>query len=200
VYVAQHRGHLGLLLCRPQGTGTRELEIVDGLVALVASNDGQTLARAVAPDGDGSPYRDLRLVDPGTGRTSRVSDADCVAFFFAGDDLIVARRHVHRNSIAWMRVSGDGRDEALLAELQPSRDLRFWIKFFEQYCLSHPIVDPAGTTLLLAGDLVGPQGGEPSKVPRVWAVPLDGSAPEELGPGPFATFPPPVRPPAAGGA
>lgn len=189
VYVAHHRGHVGVLSSRPQGTGTRELEIVDGLVALVASGDGRTLARAVAPDGDGSPYRDLRIVDPVSGRTSRVSDADCVAFFFAGDDLVVARRHVYRNSIAWMRVSRDGRDEALLAEVQPSRDLRFWLRFFEQYCPSHPIVDPSGKTLLLAGDLIG-AGASESRESRVWAVPLDGSPPEDLGPGPFAAFPP----------
>lgn len=188
VYVAHHRGRVTILVGRPHGTGTRELEIVDGLVALVGSPDGTTLARAVAPDGDGSPYRDLRLLDPRSGRTRGVSDADCVAFFWARHHLIVARKHPQRGTIAWMRLSTDGRTEELIAELHPSRDLRFWLRFFEQYCLSHPIVDPEATTLLLAGGLVGE--ADPQGTPRIWAVPLDGGRPEEIGPGWFATFAP----------
>lgn len=187
-YVAHHRGRVTILLGRPHGTGIRELEIVDGLVALVGSPDGTTLARAVAPDGDGSPYRDLRLLDPRSGRTRSVSDADCMAFFWANQDLIVARKHRQRGTIAWMRVSTDGRSEELIAELYPSRDLRFWLRFFEQYCHSHPIVDPEGTTLLLSGGLVG--GPDPQGTPRVWAVPIRGGSPEELGPGWFGTFAP----------
>src|SRR5262249_40462695 len=64
VYVAHHRGHVAILVGRTQGSATREIEIVDGLVALVASPDQRRLARAVAPDGEvASAYRDLRLVD-----------------------------------------------------------------------------------------------------------------------------------------
>lgn len=187
VYVAHHRGHITILMGRAIGTGTRELEIVDGLVALVASPDGTRVARAVAPDGDGSPYRDLRLLDPRSGATRGLSDADCLAFCWAGEDLVVARKHPHRQSIAWLLLTADGREEQL-AELYPSRDLRFWLRFFDQYAGSHPIVDREATTLLLSGALAG--HAEPDSPPRVWAVPLRGGPPEEIGPGWFATFGP----------
>jgi hypothetical protein len=191
VYVAHHRGRVTILVGRPQGTGTRELEIVDGLVALVGSPDGRCLARAVAPDGDGSCYRDLRLLDTRTGETRAVSDADCVAFFWARDKLIVARRRPQKGTIAWMQVSPDTGEEELIAELQPSRDLRFWLRFFEQYALSHPIVDRDATRLVLSGTLLGRgRKRKDDDVPRVWVVPLGGGAPEEVDIGPFATFEP----------
>jgi hypothetical protein len=185
IYVAHHRGRVTILTGRSRGTGTRELEIVDGLVALVGSPDGTLVARAVAADGDGSPYRDLRLLDPRSGATRGLSDADCMAFFWAGDALVVARRHPHRQSIAWLKLTTDGREEQI-AELYPSRDLRFWLRFFDQYSGSHPIVDREATTLLLSGGLVGKS--DPQGSPRVWAVPLDGGPAEEIGEGWFATF------------
>ncbi|MEZ4241862.1 MAG: hypothetical protein R3F59_38075 [Myxococcota bacterium] len=190
VYVAHHRGRVTILVGRPYGTGTRELEIVDGLVALVGSPDGRSLARAVAPDGDGSCYRDLRLVDTRSGTTRAVSDADCVAFFWARDQLVVARRRPQKGTIAWMLVSPETGEETLVAELVPSRDLRFWLRFFEQYALSHPIVDPAASRLVLSGTLVGRKASSDDDFPRVWLVPLDGGAPEEVDVGPFATFAP----------
>lgn len=188
VYVAHHRGRVAILIGRPQGTGTREIEIVDGLVALVGSPNGRQLARAVAPDGDSASYRDLRLLDPRSGTTRGVSDADCVAFFWAGDDLVVCRRRPQKGTIAWMRVSPSRGTEELIAELHPSRDLRFWLRFFEQYCLSHPIVDPSASHLLLSGTLAG--HGDADSPPHVWLVPLDGQPPTDIGVGPFATFAP----------
>jgi hypothetical protein len=192
VYVAHDRGRVAVVVGRSHGSGLRELEIVDGLVAIIGSADGRTLARAVAPDGEDSAYRDLRLIDLDSGRTRRVSDADCVAFFFAREDLVVARRHPHRETIAWMWVSRDGRDERLIAELHPSRDLRFWLRFFEQYSPSHPILSPDASTLLLSGGLVG--GPDPRGAPRVWAVPIHGGDPVEVDNGPFATFSPAPAP------
>ena len=187
VYVAQHRGHITILTSRPPGLAIRELEIVDGLVALVGDPEGRTVARAVAPDGD-SPYRDLRVIDPRTGATRGLSDADCQAFFWAGSSVVVARRHPSRGSVVWLRVTLDGREEQL-AELYPSRDLRFWLRFFEQYSGSHRIVDREGTTLLLSGSLAG--RADPESPPRIWAVPIQGGPAEEIAEGPFATFGPP---------
>lgn len=184
-WVAHHRARVMVLVGRPDGTGTRELEIVDGLVALVEAPGGGLL-RAVAPDASGNTsYRDLRHLDPVTGTTRRITDTDCLAFFPAGDALVLARR-TSRGTVAFSRMAADGSSEERIAELHPSRDLRFWLRFFEQYHPSHPIVDGAGTTLLLAGGLVGER--QPEGPPRIWSVPLGGGRATELGPGLFATF------------
>jgi len=100
---------------------------------------------------------------------------------------VVARKHNQRKTIAWMRVTLDGRDEELIAELHPSRDLQFWLRYFDQYCLSHPLVSPDASTLVLSGGLVG--GPDPKGAPRIWAVPVLGGEPVEIDGGPFATFP-----------
>lgn len=185
-WVTEDGPRVALRVCRADGTGSRALEIVDGLVALLPSGDGGLL-RAVAPDRTGAAYRDLRHLDPVTGRARRISDTDCVAFFPAGGVLVVARR-TSRGTVAFSRLTTDGAREDVLAEVFPSRDLRFWLRFFEQYHPSHPLVDRAGRVLLLAGGLVG--GPDPEGAPRLWAVPLSGGRPEELGAGLFATFAP----------
>jgi hypothetical protein len=185
-YVAHHRQRVGILVGRTDGTGTRELEIVDGLVAIVASPDGRSLARAIAPDGSGTAYRDLRLLDVESGRTRKISDDECTAFFCLPDtdELLVARRHDRKGTFSFHRSGPDGLGAPLI-ELEVSRDLRFYLKFFEQYTPSHPIVDPAGRSLIVAGTKAGASSGA-----RLYLVPLDGGEVEEVGEGVFGTFAP----------
>ena len=82
----------------------------------------------------------------------------------------------------------DGRDERLVARVRPSRDLRFWLRFFEQFAPTHPLVDPTGRWLLLSGA----RPGDPDDTPRVFRHPLDGGAADEVGAGPFGCYAPPV--------
>ena len=49
-------------------------------------------------------------------------------------------------------------------------------------------MDPTGKTLILAGALHG--AADPDGPAKLWAVPLDGNEPEELGEGLFGTFGP----------
>ncbi len=185
-YVAHHRKRVGILVGRCDGTGTRELEIVDGLVAIVASPDGRSLARAIAPDGTGAAYRDLRVLDVETGRTRRVADDECTAFFCLPDseDLLVARRHARKGTFSFHRTGPSGLSAPLI-ELDVSRDLRFYLRFFEQYTRSHPIIDPSGRSLVVAGTKAGSTGG-----PRLFLVPIDGGDVQDLGEGVFGTFAP----------
>lgn len=189
VWVGHQDERLSLRVTDLADGAARDLEIVDGLVAVTASPDRTRLARAIAPDGGGAAYQDLRVVDPRTGAGRRVSDDDCLAFFWipGTEDLLLARNHPRRGTVLWHRVGRDGTGPAL-AELHPTRDLRFYLRFFEQYVCSHPILDPTGTRLLLAGALVG--RSDPEGAPHLWSVPLDGGPADDLGPGMFATFGP----------
>ncbi len=186
VWSAVHGGHESLLVTAPSGLPSRELERVDGLLALVPTPAGQVL-RAISSDGDGQAYHDLRSLDPRTGRTSRLADGPLLAFLPVPDGaVVVARRNERRGSFSFSRISADGRDERLIGEVLPSRDLRFWVRFFEQFAASHPLVDPTGRSLVLAGRRTDT---DPDR-PRIWRFPLDGGPAEDLGEGPFACFAP----------
>lgn len=185
-YVAHAHQQVVVMVSSLDGLRVTELEVVDGLVALMASPDGRYLARAISPDGSGSPYHRLELLEIATARLRPITDAPCIAFFWlpSGDGLVVASREGDA-AVSWSRIDLDGSIYPLV-DLVPSRDSRVYLRFFEQYGPSHPIVDPTGRALALCGtppdDSEGPS--------RVYLVPLDGAPPEEIGGGLFATFAP----------
>lgn len=187
LYAAHERGQASIMF-QPESGPVRSLPGGKGLLAFVASPDGKTIARAVAPGGDGSPYRDLTIVDIATGTERRIADMTCLAFQWApdGSGLVVARVDTDRGVVEWFFVDTHGTSRHL-GDLVPSRDMRFYLRFFEQYSASHPIVDPDSRFLVLAGVLRGHVGGG-----RVWRVPLRGGRPEEVAEGQFATFSPPI--------
>lgn len=189
VWAAVHGGRGGVLVTAPTGLPSRELEVVDGLLAMVPAGDGRVL-RAVSSDGDGRTYADLRALDPRTGRSTRVSDLPMVAFLSVpgGRGTLVARPEPRQGAVSFSLVAPDGRDERLVARVRPSRDLRFWLRFFEQFAPTHPLVDPTGRWLLLSGA----RPGDPDDTPRVFRHPLDGGAADEVGAGPFGCYAPPV--------
>ncbi len=188
-YVAHQRNQIAILASTPDGHHVRELEVVDGLVALVAGPSPPWLARAISPDGSGAPYRQLELLNLRTAERRPVTDEPCIAFFWlpGGDGFVLANRAPDEAVVHWSRVGLDGRVHPLI-DLVPSRDSRVYLRFFEQYTPSHPIVDPTGQWLVLCGSPPG-EGDAPS---RVWLVPLDGGPGLEVGEGLFAAFPSPI--------
>ena len=170
----------------------REVETVDGLVALMASPDGRYLARAISHDGTGTPYDSLEVLDPSSAISTPVTDRSCVAFFWLpdGDGLVVAESERDGATVTWYRIGLDGSETRLL-ELAPSRDSRVYLRFFEQYAPSHPIVCPTGRAMVLCGTPRNDEDG----ASRIFWVPLDGTPVEELGEGLFANFAPLTTPP-----
>lgn len=187
VYVTRRRDHAVLVAGRADDPEPRELETVNGLVALVPSADGKSIARAVAPDGDGTPYQELAVLDVSSGEIRQVSDSPCLAFLWSplGDALVVARVDTERNLLVWERIDLDGTKEHLV-DMHPTRDLGFYLRFFEQYSQSHPLIDPTGTSLLVAGGLADSNDG----TARIWRVPLAGGPPTDMGEGLFAVYGP----------
>jgi dipeptidyl aminopeptidase/acylaminoacyl peptidase len=189
VYVRQEGGRAEIVTSTVDDPTPRVLEVVDGLVALVASPDRRHLLRGVAPGGDGTPYRDLARIDVESGEITPLVDAPCLAFFWLpqGDGAVIARVDTEQNLVAWHRVGFDGTAESLPG-LYPTRDFAFLLRFFEQYHQSHQLVDPAGRHLLLAGSLEG--RSEPTAPPRIWRVDLESGDADDLGEGLFAAWAP----------
>lgn len=193
VYVTQEDGHTRLVHARAGDARPTVVEELAGLVALVASPDGRAIAMAVAPDGDGTPYRHITLVDLDTSETREIADLPCLAFQWVpgGEHLVVARVDTERNLLEWLRLDLDGGTQALCS-MYPTRDLGFYLRFFEQYVQSHPLVDPTGRYLLLAGTMEEAAGND--NTPRIWRLALDGSETVEIDDGLFAVWGPPASP------
>lgn len=192
-YVTQEEGHTRLVHARAGDERATVIEELPGLVALVGSPDGRSIARAVATDGDGTPYRHIALVDAETSEVREIADLPCLAFQWVpgGEHLVVARVDTERNLLEWLRMDLDGHVEPLCS-MYPTRDLGFYLRFFEQYVQSHPLVDPSGRYLLLAGTMEDTAGSD--NTPHIWRVALDGSETEAIDEGLFAVWGPPDAP------
>jgi hypothetical protein len=169
------------------GNDVREIETLSGLVSLLSSPSGNWVARGVAPDGEESPHDDLALIEPATGKVVPLVGPPCRAFFWLPDDagLVTVSIDPNEHHLVLRRVAIDG-DVDLLAEGMPTREMAFYVRFFEQYAQSHSVVDPVTGDILFAGQLVGqPSGTGPA---RLWRIPTDGATPQPIREGVFAVF------------
>lgn len=187
VYASHRAGSAEILAFRPGDT--RTYPGGKGLLAFVPSPDGRYLARACASGGDGSPYTGLTIIDLTDGSTRPVADVEILAFMWTpdGKSIVVARVDQDRGLVEWSVIGLLGVRRSLV-DLIPTPDLRFYLRFFEQYTQSHPLIDASSSYLLVAGVVRG--RGTKS---RVWKVPLQGGAIEDLGEGQFAVFGPPLE-------
>jgi len=191
IYVADLGGRLQIVQVSAAAGVVREVEQVQGLVALVIAPDGHRIARAMARDGDGTPYTHLAVIDLRDRTSTTVSEEPCLAFFWSptGEHLVVATVDTRRNLLIWWRQDLDGRRHQL-AEMRPTRELAFYLRFFEQYTQTHPIISPDGSAIVVGGQLHGDELAD--RHPTLWRIPLDGGDPTRVGDGVFAVFP---RPP-----
>jgi hypothetical protein len=189
VYVANTKTAGPTIFAANMDGSHKVLETVNGLTALVASPKGGLIARAIAEAGDGTPYTDLSIIDLRSGETVRLCNMPCLAFFWSptGDAIVLAHVNTDRNLLEWYRVGLNG-DTTHLMDLHPTRDLGFYLRFFEQYCQSHQLIDSHGQSLVLTG--INPACPERSSQPGIWRVPLIGGEPEEIAAGMFAVFAP----------
>ncbi len=191
-YVCVDAGRPELHVAPLGGGPTRKLRAADGLAALLPSPDGSKLAWSIAPDGTGQAYHGIELIDPWTGLSETVTREHLVAFFWLpdGSGLVTAQRTTD-GTVAWSRVGLDGHTR-VLGESFPTRDLRFYLRFFEQFALSHPLLSPDSAHLVVPGGWVGHD--DPRGTPHLWAIPTEGGEVEAIGEGVFATFAPAAVP------
>lgn len=183
-YVAHHSGRLSLWLA--DRTAARELEQVDGLVAALPRPGGGAIARAIAED-ERSPYRRLARIDLADGSVTPLDDEPLTAFFWApnGEWIVICRTD---RGTGWVGIDClDARDGTAwhLGDVRPTRDLRFYLRFFEQFAQSHPLIDPDSRAVVIPGELA-----QRDNLAGLWSLPLDGGDPTRLGDGLLAVWSP----------
>ena len=189
VYVAVHDGVTRLLRSRIGDNAPTAIQAVNGLVGLVSSPDQTMIAMAVAPGGDGTAYRNLSVLDVATGTVQHIVDLPCLGFFWTPDSrsLVVVSVDTHRNLMTWSVVHLNG-DIDPISEMVPTRDFGFYLRFFEQYSQSHPIISADSQYLLVSGELFGERGQ--GQDPGTWKIPLSGARPTRICDGVFAVYGP----------
>jgi dipeptidyl aminopeptidase/acylaminoacyl peptidase len=164
-----------------------------GLLAVVpAPNGAPWVAVSAAPRGEGSPYQGIELVHIETGETRTLSVSDCLAFFWSpkGDYLLYAVVDSEANCLLWNMVYVEGGPSIPLGSFWPTRDILFYLHFFDQYAQSHPIISHDGRHVVFAGYPAGGGQADLSSPPRIFLkdVTDPDRPPELLGRGSFAVF------------
>lgn len=195
VYAVANRGEGASDVCvsAVDGSDVRVLARRKGLVALVAG-PGRQIALSAAPRGEGSPYRGIDLLDVDTGEVTNLTESDCLAFFWSPDGrwILYAQVDAAGNCLTWYRADVDHAEPVSLGTFWPTRDLLFYLHFFDQYAGSHSLISPDSRYLAYAGYPAGGGQADLSQPPRVYVKDVRAPAepPIEVGRGSFAVFSP----------
>jgi hypothetical protein len=196
-YVVRHPGDplSEVVVSRADGTGRRSLLTRRGLLALLAAPRGLPfLAVSNAPRGEGTPYKGIDRIDLDTGEVTRLTDEDLLAFFWSpdGEWLLTAQVDADNNCLRWHRIDANTGASTFLGTFWPTRDLLFFLHFFEQYGGSHALLSSDARFLVYAGYPAGGGQADLSAPPRIYV--RDTSDPErppwEVGSGSFGVFSP----------
>jgi Tol biopolymer transport system component len=193
--VADEEGWSTVVVSRIDGGSTRVLARHPGLLAIMPAPGGLPwVAVSAAQRGEGTSYDGIDVIHVETGETRRVTDAACMAFSWSphGDAVFYAVVDSPENGVTWWRAAADGSGRMRLGTSWPTRDMLFYLHFFDQYVVSHPLTSPDGRWMVWAGYPAGAGQADLSVPPRIWVRDLH--APEEppraIAEGTFAVFPP----------
>ncbi len=165
-----------VLASQPSGADSRVIDRRAGLLAIAgAPGDLPLVAVSAASGGQGTAYRGIDLIDIRLGTSRRLTDLDCLAFFWAptGDWLLLAQVVAAENCLRWWKVGLDGAPPVDLGTFWPTRDILFYLHFFDQYTLSHPLVSPDGKWLTWAGYPAGGGQADLSQPSQVYVKHVD---------------------------
>lgn len=148
--------------------GNRPLDLVEysGLGAIVLGSPPYEVLFSVAPAGQGTPYRGVTRFDARTGASRRMSDEDCLAFFWSemGQQLVFVQVDKRDNCLVWKAVRV-GESPSELCRFWPSREMLYFLHFFDQFSQSHSLISSDGAYLVYAGhELDSPRDSTRSRV------------------------------------
>ncbi len=185
-----------LVSCDLLGEDEEEITARPGLIALAAGPDRKA-ALSWASGGEGAPYHGIDVIDVGAvdgPSVRRLSEAPLLAYTWVpgGAALVVFRVDAPANCMSVVRVDAVSGAEHVLGTFWPTRDLFFWLHFFDQFLDSHPLVSADGAWVTWSGYPAGDGQADLSAPPRVWVRSLVdlAASPIEVGRGTFATFAP----------
>jgi hypothetical protein len=186
-------GSSEVVACAPDGTDPVSLLERRGLVAVLPAPDGSPwLAVACAPKGESTPYRGIDLVNVETRETRQLTTSDCLAFFWSptAEYILYAVVDSDANCLFWHKVDVATGETLPLGSFWPTRDILFFLHFFDQYAQSHSLISPDGRYIVFAGYPAGGGQADLSSPPRIYLKDVTDPtrAAEPVARGSFAVF------------
>ncbi len=194
VYVSHHLDRSWVSVARRDGRRAEALAAFDGLLAVLPDPKGGRVVVGSAPRGEGTAYDGLWLVPLDGGPVERLTDDPCMAFFWdpTGGRLICASVDFMASCLRWRLLDLQTRQMRELSLFWPSRELLFYLHFFEQFADSHRLISADGRTLVYASYAASEQGTPDGARCHVLALDLDDPDPQPrvLGEGSFGVCAP----------
>ncbi len=194
VYVGAHLGRSWLCVARKDGRRAEALGAFDGLIAVMPDPTGPRVVVGAAPRGEGTPYQGLWLAPLDGGPIERLTEDPCMAFFWdpRGGRLVTASVDLMASCLRWRLLDVETRQTRELSLFWPSRELLFYLHFFEQFASSHSLISADGRTLVYASYAASEQGTAEGTRCHVLALDLDDPDPQprSLGEGTFGVCSP----------
>ncbi|MBM4393062.1 MAG: PD40 domain-containing protein [Deltaproteobacteria bacterium] len=176
VYAVADEACSELIASQPSGSDSRVIDRRGGLLAIAGAPGGEPLvAVSAASGGQGTAYRGIDIFDLRRGTSRRLTDLECLAYFWSptGDWLLLAQVAAAENCLRWWKVPLHGEPPVDLGTFWPTRDILFYLHFFDQYTQSHPLVSPDGKWLTWAGYPAGGGQADLSQPAQVYVKHVD---------------------------
>ena len=121
--------------------------------------------------------------------SERLTDDDLLCFFWSdkGQQLLYVRMLPESSCLAWYSARTNSTPVELI-RFRPSREMLYYLHFFDQFAETHKLVSHDGRYLVFSGLL---EDEAPEAKPRIHVIDLRGETPAlSVGEGTFGCFEP----------
>jgi hypothetical protein len=173
VHVSRVNGMEHLVCSDLLGGDERILLEYEGLGAVMPARSRNSVVFSSAPNAGQTPYRGASLIGLNNQGTTRLTEDDILCFFWSdkGEQLIYVRIVPEFNCLAWCSVR-DNENPVELIRFRPSREMLYYLNFFDQFAETHPLISADGRYLVFAGLL---ESETPESKPRLFVLDLRGA-------------------------
>ena len=189
VHVAHSNGIERLVCSDLLGEEETLLMEYEGLGAVMPAKDRTSIVFSCAPDGGNSPYRGATLMSLDGQHSERLTDDDLLCFFWSdsGQQLLYARLLPESSCLAWYSVRSNSTPVELV-RFRPSREMLYYLHFFDQFAETHKLISSDGQYLVFSGVL---DTDAPESKPKIHVIKVrENAGPVTLGEGSFGCFEP----------
>ncbi len=191
--VDNNNGQFALMVGDADGNSARPMVgLAPGTTAFVWAPDSRHIAFSTLREEGKMSYDGINLLDLASGNISALVSDPVVAYNFSPDGRWLAYIGITETSNSWNVIAAGGGKPRKLCDFVASGAESAAYQVFDQYALSHRIWSPDSKALVFAGVRLkqGQPPGENMPPASVWAVPIDGGAPREVGDGIVAFWSP----------